>query len=75
MQIDPKMLNRLLSMNDEQLSQLIKAIAQEAGIDPAVLGLNSNNVAQIRKALGSATEEDLRQLNTVYDSYRQNHRK
>ena len=75
MQIDQKMLNRILTMNDEQLAELIKTIAAEAGIDPAMLGLNPNNVAQIRQALGSATQEDLQQLNSVYDSYRQNRRK
>ncbi|MBO5294765.1 MAG: hypothetical protein J6B71_05950 [Clostridia bacterium] len=75
MQIDQKMLNRILTMNDEQLAELIKTIAAEAGIDPAMLGLNPNNVAQIRQALGSATKEDLQQLNSVYDSYRQNRRK
>ena len=75
MQIDQKMLNRILTMNDEQLAELIKTIAAEAGIDPAMLGLNPNNVAQIRQALGRATKEDLQQLNSVYDSYRQNRRK
>lgn len=75
MQIDQKMLNRILTMNDEQLAELIKTIAAEAGIDPAMLGLNPNNVAQIRQALGSATKEDLQQLNSVYDSYRQSRRK
>lgn len=72
MQIDQKMLNRLLNMNDEQLGEIIKNIAVEAGIDPAQLGLNPNNINSIRQALGSATEEDIQQLNTVYDTYKQN---
>lgn len=74
MQIDQKMLNRLLTMNDDQLSEIIKTIAAEAGIDPAMLGLNPNNIQSIRQALGSATEQDLQQLNAVYDTYKQNKR-
>ena len=75
MQLDKKSLDRLLTLNDAQLAEVIRTIAAEAGIDPAMLGLNPNNVAQIRQALGSATKEDLQQLNSVYDSYRQNRRK
>ncbi|MBQ7346741.1 MAG: hypothetical protein IJW55_02190 [Clostridia bacterium] len=75
MQLDQKMLNRLLAMNDDQLGDLIKNIATEAGIDPATLGLNPNNISQIRQALGGATEQDLQQLNTMYDAYKQNRRK
>ncbi|MBR3895384.1 MAG: hypothetical protein IKJ35_09635 [Clostridia bacterium] len=75
MQIDANMLNRLLAMNDEQLSAFIRGVAAEAGIDPAALGLDPNHVAQIRAALGGATEQDLKQLNDVYETYRKNRRK
>jgi len=75
MQIDANMLKRLLTMSDEQLSAFIRGIAAEAGIDPATLGLDPNHVAQIRAALGGATEADLKQLNDVYEAYRQNRRK
>ena len=44
MQIDQKMLNRLLSMNDEQLGTIIQNIANESGIDSAQLGLNPNTL-------------------------------
>lgn len=71
MQLDKKMLNRVLMMNDDQLGELIKSIAAEAGIDPAALGLNTQNIQGIRQALGNATEADLKELNTVYDSYKQ----
>ncbi len=72
MQIDQKMLNRLLSLPDDQLSEVIGKIAAEAGIDPAALGLNPQNVQSIRAALGSAGEEELKQLGDIYSSYRQN---
>lgn len=75
MQIDKRMLDRLLTMNDEQLGDLIKNIATEAGIDPLQLGLNPDNINSIRQALGSATDQDIEQLNTVYSSYKQNRKR
>ena len=74
MQIDQKMLNRLLTMDDKQLGEIIQTIAAEAGIDPAMLGLNPQNIQSIRQALGSATDQDLEQLNAVYNTYKQNKR-
>ena len=75
MQIDKRMLDRLLTMNDEQLGDLIKNIASEAGIDPNQLGLNPDNINSIRQALGSATDRDIEQLNTIYSSYKQNRKR
>ena len=71
MQIDQKTLSKLLSMNDAQLGAVIQAIASEAGIDPTQLGLNPDNIASVRRALGSATDADLKQMNALYESYRQ----
>ena len=75
MQLDKKSLDRLLTLNDAQLAEVIRSIAAEAGIDPSLLGLNPQNINGIRQALGSATQEDLAQLNTIYDSYKQNRRR
>ena len=75
MKLDKRMVNRLLSLNDEQLSNVIKSIAAESGIDPSVLGLNPDNIQSIRQALGMAREEDLQQMGEIYDAYRQNHKK
>lgn len=74
MQLDRKKLDRLLQMDDAQLSALVRSIATESGIDPAMLGLNPDNIQSIRRALGSATEEDIRQLNQIYADYRNNKR-
>ena len=74
MQLDQRMLNRLLAMNDDQLGNLIGEIAREAGIDPSELGLNPQNVAQVRAALGSATNEDIQKMNAVYEEYRRQRR-
>ena len=75
MQLDKKSLDRLLTLNDAQLAEVIRTIAAEAGIDPSLLGLNPQNISGIRQALGSATQEDLAQLNTIYDTYKQNRRR
>ena len=75
MQIDQKTLNRLLSMNDERLAAVIQKIAADAGIDPALLGLDTSNIEKIRQALGSATQSDLDQLGAIYDTYRKNREK
>ena len=74
MQLDKRMLEKLLTMNDDQLAEVIRQIATETGIDPAMLGLNPQNVQSIRQALGMATDADLQQLNAVYDSYKQSRR-
>ena len=70
MQIDQKSLARLLSMNDAQLAAVIQKIAAEAGVNPAQLGLNPDNIDNVRRALGSATETDIEQMKAIYDSYR-----
>ena len=72
MKLDQNMLNMLLKMNDDQLGDVIKKIASEAGIDPTQLGLNPENVSQIRNALSNATTQDMEQLNNIYQSYRKN---
>ena len=74
MQLDKRMLEKLLTMNDAQLAEVIRGIAAETGIDPAALGLNPENIQSLRQALGMATEEDLQRLNLVYDSYKQSRR-
>ena len=75
MQIDQKMLKRLLSMNDDQLGTLISQIASESGIDPSALGIDSQNLTSIRLALSNATDADLEQLNQIWNDYRQNRKR
>ncbi len=72
MNIDKRMLDRILTMDDAQLGALVQSIAKEAGIDPAQLGIQPDNIQSIRQALGSATDSDMEQLSKVYDDYRKN---
>ena len=71
MQIDKQTLQILLAMNDEQLAVLLGKIAKEAGISPADFGADPNDLNAIRRALSSATEEDLKRMNALYADYRQ----
>ena len=72
MNIDKRMLDRILTMDDTQLSTLVQNIAKEAGIDPAQLGMQADNIQSIRHALSIATDSDMEQLSRVYDDYRKN---
>ena len=74
MQIDERMLKRLLAMNDEQLGQMIQKIATETGIDPAQLGINPQSIESVRTALGSIGEDELEGINRLYEDYRRNKR-
>ncbi len=74
MQIDSKMLNRLLAMNDEQLGQMIQKIAAESGIDPAQLGINPQNIESVRSALSSIGDDELEGINRLYEDYRRGKR-
>lgn len=75
MQIDQKMLNRILSMNDQQLTNLIGQIAAEIGVPPESIGLDPNNLQSIRDNLSHASRQDLEQLNSIYNEYRQSSRR
>ena len=72
MKPDKRMLNRLLAMNDQQLTDLICTIADEAGIDPTLLGLNPDHIQSLRNTLESADEQMLEQMGEVIETYRQN---
>ena len=74
MQIDERMLKRLLAMNDEQLGLMIQKIAAETGIDPSQLGINPQSIESVRSALGSIGEDELEGINRLYEDYRRNRR-
>lgn len=75
MQLDRRMLERLLAMNDEQLGEVVKKIAAEAGIDPAQMGINAESIQSVRDALGGANAADVERMNAIYQAYRENRKK
>ena len=70
MQIDRKSLEKLLMLNDRQLGIIIKKIASESGIDPSALNINPNDIASVRRALSSATDDDIKRITQQYEDYK-----
>ena len=70
MQIDKQSLDRLLSLNDRQLLNIINKLASENGIDPASFNINPKDIASIRGALSSATDADIARLAQQYENFK-----
>ena len=68
MQIDRASLERLLSLNDRQLSSVITRLIAQSGIDPAEFQLNTKDVESLRKALAGASDDDLRRIAEQYEA-------
>ena len=74
MQLDKKALNRLLSLNDEQLKNVIRSLGENAGLDLASFKISADDVGSIRHALGNATDQDIARASEQLNRYRQNRR-
>ena len=68
MQINKNALNGLLSLNDKQLMSIINRLAADSGIDPAHFNIDPKDVASVRTALSSATEDDLQSIVKQYEA-------
>lgn len=66
MQIDRKMLDSLLSLNDRQLHTLFVKLIRDSGIDPAQFNIDPQSVGSIRNAIKNATDEDLTKIAEQY---------
>lgn len=66
MQIDKKMLESLLSLNDKQLQALFIRLARDSGIDPSQFNIDLQSVQSIRSAISNATDEDLTKIAEQY---------
>lgn len=62
MKLDPKSLDRLLKLNDDQLRGVILKLAASKGVDVSGLRLGPAELQMIRAALGSASGEDLQKV-------------
>ena len=70
MQIDRQALEKLLSMNDRQLKTVITHLATQIGIDPAEFNIDPRSIESIRRALSTASDEDLKRVAEQYDANR-----
>ena len=59
MQLDRKMLDRLLSLNDRQLQAVIDKLVSEYGLDLSAFQVRAGDMAALRRAIRSASDEDL----------------
>lgn len=72
MQLDKQALDRLLCMNDRQLANVINKLAVQNGIDLSSFNMNPNDIASVRRALSSATDEDIRRVSEQYEDFKKN---
>ena len=62
MQLDRKMLNKLLALNDRQLQAVVEKLAAEYGLDLSKFEVRPGDMSGLRTALRSASDADLLQL-------------
>ncbi len=62
MNLDPKALEKILSMDNEALSELAKAIARAAGANPAKAQLIAQNPELLKKKISSVSPQEAQQL-------------
>lgn len=70
MQIDREALAKIQNLNDRQLMLLIQRLVAQSGIDPAQFNLDPKSVDSIRRALRTATDEDLKRIAEQYEANR-----
>lgn len=74
MQIDRSALEKLLTLNDRQLKAIIQKLANDSGIDPKEFHMDTESIESIRRALRTATDEDLRRVAEQYEANRREKR-
>ena len=75
MEIKRENIDKLLSLSDWQLKMIIQKIATESGIDPHQFNIDTNSIESIRRALSSASDEDLKKIAEQYEQNQKNKRR
>ena len=68
MQLDRASLDKLLTLKDRQLQNIMTRLAAKSGIDPKEFNIDLASVESIRKALTTATDEDLQRIADQYEA-------
>ena len=68
MQIDRQSLDKLLALNDRQLSLVINKIAASSGLDLSSFNIDPKDIENVRRALKGATDDDLRRVAEQYEA-------
>ena len=70
MKIDKKTLDMLSSLPDDKLWQVLNVIASSSGISLGAPPNDKEQIARLREAMGSVTENDLDRAAQIVDIYR-----
>jgi hypothetical protein len=62
MKLDRKALEKLACLNDTQLRAVIEKLASEYHLDLSALRVSANDLQSLRRAMQTATDEELMQL-------------
>ncbi len=68
MQLDKKSLDRLLTLNDDQLRMVMRGLLKEYGIDPTTVPLEKFDMGKLRGVLSGATDDDLKRFMNMLSS-------
>lgn len=71
MKIDKKTLDMLSSLPDDKLWQVLNVIASSSGISLGAPPNDKEQIARLREAMGSVTENDLDRAAQIVDIYRE----
>ena len=66
MNFDKQSLKKLLALSDEELINVLRDIAKEAGVDEKNLSIGKSDVIKIRAFLSMASEDDIARLLTQF---------
>ena len=72
MEINRDAVDKLLTLNDRQLRSIIQNLAKESGIDPSQFNIDANSIESIRRALSTATDQDLKNIAEQYEQNQKN---
>ena len=72
MEIKRENIDKLLTLSDWQLKIIIQKIANESGIDPRQFNIDTSSIESIRKALSTASDEDLKRIAEQYEQNQKN---
>jgi hypothetical protein len=67
MEIKRENIDKLLSLSDWQLKMIIQEIANESGIDPSQFNIDTSSIESIRRALSTASDEELKAVAEQYE--------
>ena len=71
MKLDKRALERLLTLSDDQLLQVIQKLAAESGINLGAMNIGKGDLARLRMALHGADDGDLERMKQQFGQFGQ----